>query len=32
MGKVPVIVHDGVVVSECAAICAYLADVFPDAA
>ena len=31
MGKVPVIVHDGVVVTECAAICAYLADVFPDA-
>ena len=30
MGKVPVIVHDGVVVTECAAICAYLADVFPD--
>ena len=31
MGKVPAIVHDGVVVTECAAICAYLADVFPDA-
>ena len=31
MGKVPVIVHDGVVVTECAAICAYLADAFPDA-
>ena len=31
MGKVPVIVHDDVVVTECAAICAYLADVFPDA-
>ena len=30
MGKVPVIVHDGVVVTECAAICAYLADAFPD--
>ena len=30
MGKVPVILHDGVVVTECAAICAYLADVFPD--
>ena len=30
MGKVPVIVHDDVVVTECAAICAYLADVFPD--
>ena len=31
MGKVPAIVHDGVVVTECAAICAYLADVFPAA-
>ena len=31
MGKVPVIVHDGVVVTECAAICAYLADAFPEA-
>ena len=31
MGKVPAIVHDGRVVTECAAICAYLADVFPDA-
>lgn len=31
MGKVPAIVHDGVVVTECAAICAYLADVFPQA-
>ena len=30
MGKVPVIVHGDVVVTECAAICAYLADVFPD--
>lgn len=30
-GKVPAIVHDGVVVTECAAICAYLADVFPQA-
>lgn len=29
MGKVPAIEHDGVVVTECAAICAYLADVFP---
>ncbi|MDP2260680.1 MAG: glutathione binding-like protein [Caulobacter sp.] len=27
----PAIVHDGVVVTECAAICAYLADVFPEA-
>lgn len=31
MGKVPTIVHDGVVVTECAAICAYLADAFPQA-
>ena len=31
MGKVPVIVHNGKVVTECAAICAYLADAFPDA-
>ncbi len=31
MGKVPVIVHNGQVVTECAAICAYLADAFPDA-
>jgi len=31
MGKVPAIVHKGVVVTETAAICAYLADVFPDA-
>lgn len=31
MGKVPAIVHDGAVVTECAAICAYLADVFPAA-
>ncbi len=30
MGKVPAIVHDGVIVTECAAICAYLADAFPD--
>ncbi|MBS9720703.1 glutathione S-transferase family protein [Tianweitania sp. BSSL-BM11] len=30
MGKVPAIVHDGKVVTECAAICAYLADAFPD--
>ena len=30
MGKVPVVVHHDVVVTECAAICAYLADVFPD--
>lgn len=31
MGKVPTIVHDGVVVTECAAICLYLAEAFPDA-
>jgi glutathione S-transferase len=31
MGKVPAIVHRGHVVTECAAICAYLADAFPDA-
>ncbi len=31
MGKVPAIVHHGRVVTECAAICAYLADAFPKA-
>lgn len=31
MGKVPAIVHKGHVVTECAAICAYLAEVFPEA-
>ncbi len=31
MGKVPAIVHDGAVVTECPAICAYLADAFPAA-
>ena len=31
MGKVPAIVHRGQVVTEGAAICAYLADAFPDA-
>jgi glutathione S-transferase len=31
MGKVPAIKHGDVVVTECAAICAYLADVFPEA-
>jgi glutathione S-transferase len=31
MGKVPAIVHDGRTVTECAAICAYLADAFPAA-
>lgn len=32
MGKVPAIEHRGVVVTETAAICAYLADAFPQAA
>lgn len=31
MGKVPAIVDDGQVVTEAAAICAYLADSFPEA-
>ena len=31
MGKVPAILHRGVVVTETAAICAYLADAFPQA-
>ena len=31
MRKVPAIVHEGKLVTECAAICAYLADVFPQA-
>lgn len=31
MGKVPAIDHDGRIVTECAAICAYLGDAFPDA-
>ena len=31
MGKVPAIVHEGKVITECAAICAYLAEVFPEA-
>lgn len=30
MGKVPIIKHGNMVVSESAAICAYLADAFPD--
>lgn len=30
MGKVPAIKHGDVVVTECAAICAYLADAFPE--
>ena len=31
MGKVPALRHDDMVVTEAAAICAYLADVFPEA-
>ena len=31
MGKVPAIVHQGHVITECAAICAYLAEAFPQA-
>jgi glutathione S-transferase len=31
MGKVPAIKHGNHVITECAAICAYLADVFPSA-
>jgi glutathione S-transferase len=31
LGKVPAIKHNGHVLTECAAICAYLADVFPEA-
>ncbi|MEG3167826.1 glutathione S-transferase family protein [Sphingomonas sp. LB3N6] len=31
MAKVPAIVHNHKTVTECAAICAYLADTFPDA-
>jgi glutathione S-transferase len=31
MGKVPTIIHKGIVVTEAAAICAYLADAFPEA-
>ncbi len=31
MGKVPALQHRGVVVTEAAAICAYLADAFPEA-
>ena len=30
MGKVPAITHRGVTVTECAAVCAYLADAFPE--
>src|SRR5277367_3217029 len=31
LGKVPTIEHDGVVITEAAAICCYLADAFPKA-
>jgi glutathione S-transferase len=31
MGKIPAITHRGIVVTETAAICAYLADAFPQA-
>ncbi|WP_374469025.1 glutathione S-transferase family protein [Phenylobacterium sp.] len=31
MGKVPTIVHGDTVVTECGAVCAYLADAFPQA-
>ena len=31
MGKVPAVAYRGVVVTECAAICAWLADAFPEA-
>jgi glutathione S-transferase len=31
MGKVPAVTHRGVAVTECAAVCAYLADAFPAA-
>jgi glutathione S-transferase len=31
MGKVPALRHGDTVVTECSAICAYLADAFPDA-
>lgn len=30
MGKVPAIVHNGTIVTECAAICTYLAMTFPE--
>jgi glutathione S-transferase len=31
LGKVPALKHNGHVLTECAAICTYLADVFPEA-
>lgn len=30
MAKVPAVVHNGTVITECAAICVYLAEVFPQ--
>ncbi|ANO50593.1 glutathione S-transferase family protein [Woeseia oceani] len=30
MGKVPALQHGSAIITECAAICAYLADAFPD--
>jgi glutathione S-transferase len=30
MGKLPTLVHQGVVITESAAICTYLADIFPE--
>ena len=30
LGKVPTIIHDGVIVTEAAAVCAYLAEAFPE--
>lgn len=30
MGKIPTLVHKGIVITETAAICAYLADAFPE--
>lgn len=30
MGKVPTLVHGDTVITECAAICAYLADLYPE--
>jgi len=30
MGKVPAVTHRGATVTECAAVCAYLADAFPE--
>ncbi|HWA80458.1 MAG TPA: glutathione S-transferase family protein [Acetobacteraceae bacterium] len=32
MGKVPALRHGDTVITECAAICAYLADIFPETA